>query len=150
MSRRTSHGSRFGSARIMRGAGGRMHVHAKPDPPTGEHGRVPATPIMSIVIPTKHRPALLREALASIESQTWKSYEVVVVQIGPDRSSREVVREYQNRGLPISYLVERRADPVHARNVGIRLARGTYVAFLEDDDWWMPHKLQRQHALAER
>ena len=101
---------------------------------------------VSIVVPTHERPLRLQAALASIEAQSCKNYEIIVVQNGPDQGSKRVVDAFRQRGLPVRYHFMARAHPVRARNAGIRLAGGTYIAFLEDDDEWMPHKLERQLA----
>ncbi len=102
------------------------------------------TPRVSIVIPTYTRPQLLRRAIASIQAQTYKDYDVWVIQNGPYTESEEIVEGFKKEGLPIHYHHIRRADPSHARNVGISLSKGEYIAFLDDDDEWLPEKLAKQ------
>jgi len=99
---------------------------------------------VSVVIPTYNRPELLRRAIASIQAQTYKDYDVSVIQNGPHTESKEIVEGFKKEGLPIHYHHIKRADPSHARNVGVGLSHGEYIAFLDDDDQWLPEKLERQ------
>ncbi len=99
-------------------------------------------PRVSVVIPAYNRADLLPRAIASVLDQTFTDYEIIVVD---DASSDDtgavarnsdgpvrVVRNDVNRGLG------------GARNSGIVVASGTYVAFLDSDDEWLPGKLARQ------
>lgn len=101
------------------------------------------TPTVSVVIPTFKRPALVRRAIASVLNQTYRDFEIVVVDDGSPDDTRGAVtgirdervrylRHERNRGLPAS------------RNTGIKAASGEYIAFLDDDDEWLPEKLERQ------
>ena len=100
---------------------------------------------VSAVIPTRLRPQLLRRALASVASQTFADLEVVVVVDGPDDETIALLRGWRER--PLRVVVN---DPPlgggEARNVGVRAARGHWIALLDDDDEWMPSKLERQLA----
>ena len=90
-------------------------------------------PLVSILIRTCGRPALLREALASCANQTYAPLEVVVVEDGPVRS-RAVIDEFEER-LAIRYLAT--GEPVgraRAGNLAMREARGEWLNFLDDDD----------------
>lgn len=102
-------------------------------------------PVVSVIIPTYNRASLLRDALASVEAQhgIGDAYEmeVIVVDDASSDGTSQVVRAHQrvhyvrlpaNRGLPA------------ARNAGIRASRGQYLAFLDDDDVWLPCKLECQ------
>lgn len=99
--------------------------------------------IFSVVIPTYRREALVRQAVASVLAQTFKDFEIIVVDDGSPEPIRfaatdarlRVVRHESNRG------------PSAARNTGIRAARGELVAFLDSDDLWLPEKLEKQAAL---
>lgn len=104
----------------------------------------PPDPLVSLIIPTLNRPAMLSRALASVAAQTFDDLEIIVVNDGgtdpgptiePFRQSARgrdrltVVHHDRNRGLPV------------ARSTGLRLARGRYVGFLDDDDCLLPHHL---------
>ncbi len=103
-----------------------------------------AVPKVSVIIPTYNRPYLLRRALASVAAQTFKNFEILVVQNGEFHQSESVVEGFRRMGLPIRYLYEKKANAANARNIGILNAKGEYIAFLDDDDEWLPSKLERQ------
>jgi len=100
-------------------------------------------PVVSVVIPTYRRPALLTRAIASVLAQTSGDLEVLVVDDGPSDPAADVVRRAGD--VRLRYL---RHDATRgagaARNTGLRDARGEFVAFLDDDDTWLPSKLARQ------
>ncbi|BBH67343.1 hypothetical protein ACTI_40280 [Actinoplanes sp. OR16] len=102
---------------------------------------------VSVVIPTCNRPQLATRAAASALAQTHSDLEVIVVIDGPDPST---VAELALIGDPRLRVVElpSRGRAPRARNVGVREARGRFVAFLDDDDEWLPAKIATQLALA--
>tara|TARA_Y100001949_G_C15928060_1_gene304334 strand:+ start:180 stop:839 length:660 start_codon:yes stop_codon:yes gene_type:complete len=87
-------------------------------------------------------------AIESVKNQTYDNIEIVVVN---DRSSEDAYYQYDFAGVNIIHLeknaVERHGKPMpgcYPRNVGIKIATGHYVAFLDDDDSWLPNKLELQ------
>ena len=103
----------------------------------------PPPRLVSIVTATRNRPDVLRRALASIRSQTFEQYEVIVVD---DGSRSDVQGEYEDiwRSLDQRFLLVREGPPGGpgsgpgvSRNRGLELARGEYVAFLDHDDFWL-------------
>jgi glycosyltransferase involved in cell wall biosynthesis len=94
------------------------------------------TPTFSVVIPTYGRPQFLAESLASVLAQTYADFECVVVD---DASPEPAVLPAD----PRVRLVRRDSNggPPAARNTGIDNALGTYIAFLDDDDVWVPDRL---------
>ena len=106
--------------------------------------------LVSLVIPTHRRPQWLARAIRGALGQTCQPYEIIVVENGASHEAEAVVGQFQRQGAPIRYVYEREPDPCHARNVGIRAARGTCIALMDDDDEWLPHKLERQVAVLER
>jgi glycosyltransferase involved in cell wall biosynthesis len=102
---------------------------------------------VSIVIPTWRRPQLLERLLRSIQLQTHRDYEVIVVDdCSPDESAyRRLVEEYSTRLPALTFLRnEGNRGAPHSRNRGIRQARYDLVALVDDDDEWLPEKLSRQ------
>ncbi len=104
---------------------------------------------VSVIIPTRYRPQLVTRAIASALAQTLNAFEVVVVVDGPDPETVDAVKQIDDPRLRVVEL------PVNvrlagARNAGVEAAKGTWVAFLDDDDEWFPEKLERQLAVAER
>ena len=103
---------------------------------------------VGVVIPSRGRPDLLRRALASVTAQTVRPREVVVVLDGADP---DVERELGARDdLPLRVaVVDPPRGPAHARNLGASMLETALVAFLDDDDEWLPQKLERQLPLLE-
>ncbi|HYH62915.1 MAG TPA: glycosyltransferase family A protein [Solirubrobacterales bacterium] len=101
-----------------------------------------AADLVSVVIPTRNRWTLLSRALASVLAQEGVALEVLVVDDGSTDATADLGAEADER---ITYL---RNDPAlgvaRARNRGIQEARGKWVAFLDDDDFWAPTKLRSQ------
>lgn len=101
--------------------------------------------LVSVVIPTYNRAALLAEALASVLGQTFRDFEVIVVDDGSTDGTAAVV---EGAGDPrVSLLrLSHTGSPARARNAGIARARGRYIAFLDSDDLWDATKLADQLA----
>lgn len=100
-----------------------------------------ATPTVSVVIPTYNRAHLILEALESVFAQTHQEYEVIVVDDGSTDNTREVLAPFLHR---IQYVWQENQGISGARNRGILLSRGRYIAFLDSDDRWLPEKLAKQ------
>src|SRR4051794_36269759 len=102
-----------------------------------------ANPLVSVVIPAFNRAFILPEALDSVLAQTFKDFELIVVDDGSTDDTEEVLRPYvERRG--VRFLPQANQGPAAARNRGIEAARGKYVAFLDSDDLWLPIKLSVQ------
>jgi len=98
-------------------------------------------PLVSVVIPTFNRAHTLGRALSSVERQTYPNREVIVVDDGSTDETETVAGRF--RGVKYVRQPENRGQAA-ARNAGISLARGEYIAFLDADDEWMPAKLEKQ------
>ncbi len=109
-----------------------------------------ASPAVSVIIPTRHRPQLLIErALRSAFAQTLHDIEIVVVVDGPDPATSQALEALSDSRLRVLVLPENvRAG--QARNAGVQAARGEWIALLDDDDEWHPRKLECQLAAARR
>jgi glycosyltransferase involved in cell wall biosynthesis len=94
-----------------------------------------------VVIPTYNRAPMLVEAIRSVQRQTFRDWEMIVVDDGSTDETPRVIRPYLS-GLV--YLRQERHGVAAARNSGIQNSCGTYVAFLDSDDLWLPRKLERQ------
>jgi glycosyltransferase involved in cell wall biosynthesis len=104
-------------------------------------GAVGGSPKVSVVIPAHNHARFLPDALASVRQQTWREFDVVVVDDGSTDNTAEVVAGFAPH---VRYLYQPNAGPSSARNTGIRHTHGEYVAFLDADDTWMPEKLALQ------
>ncbi|MFV2020979.1 glycosyltransferase family 2 protein [Micromonospora sp. LOL_023] len=102
-----------------------------------------STSAVSVVIPTHSRPDLVTRAVRSALAQSFEDIEVIVVIDGPDQATRAALDAIADTRLRVIELPERGGAP-QARNVGVRQARAPWVALLDDDDEWLPHKLAAQ------
>jgi glycosyltransferase involved in cell wall biosynthesis len=96
-------------------------------------------PKISVVIPTYNNAALLGETLQGVAAQSFKDFELIVVDDGSTDESAAVVNAY-NRG--VRYVRQENAGPAAARNSGVSLARGEFIAFCDHDDVWNQDHLQ--------
>jgi len=104
-------------------------------------------PIVSVVIPTRRRAALVARAVNTALAQTLAEIEVIVVIDGPDGATSEALSAIEDPRITVVSL----PDPVggsEARNIGVGKSRGEFIALLDDDDEWSPNKLSRQLELA--
>lgn len=99
-----------------------------------------SSPLVSVVIPTYNRIHYLREALDSIAAQTFRDYEVIVVD---DGSTESIASGINGHPTNPQILRQARQGPATARNLGVAAARGEIIAFLDSDDLWLPEKLDR-------
>jgi hypothetical protein len=106
-----------------------------------------AEPKVSVIIPTYDRPAFLRQAIASVLAQTYPDFEILVVDDGSIGDTRSVVEEMSDPR--IRYTWQENAGRSAARNRGLALARGEFIAFLDDDDLYLRDKLSHQAAYLE-
>lgn len=103
---------------------------------------------ISVIIPAYNRAVLIGQTLDSILAQTRPVSEVLVVDDGSTDDTREVVYRYENKTSGMIRLIKQaNAGPSVARNHGLSLCTGDYVAFLDADDLWLPTKIEKQLAL---
>lgn len=107
-------------------------------------------PKVSVIIPTYNRVKLLPEALDSVLNQTYRDFEIIIVDDGSMDNTKEIVESYINlqtrqpvNPLTIRYIYQENKGPAAARNTGIKQVRGEYIAFLDSDDSWLPEKLEK-------
>ena len=101
-------------------------------------------PLVSIVVPTYNRLAYLRQAVQSVFDQTYRQWELIVVDDGSTDGTAAYVASLGGRVRALT--LPRRGGAARARNAGVGAARGAYVAFLDSDDLWLPEKLAIQMA----
>jgi len=97
--------------------------------------------LVSVIMPAYNGQDYIGDAIESILAQTWSPVEVIVVDDGSPTSMVEVVSSY---GPQVRYIRKENGGTASARNVGWRAAGGEYIALLDQDDLWLPLKLERQ------
>lgn len=99
----------------------------------------------SIIIPVYNAAGFIKNTLDSIKNQTYKNYEVLITNDGSTDNTEYVLKEYKrlNPGFPMDFVTQKNSGVNLARNNAISRAAGNYIAFLDQDDWWFPDKLER-------
>lgn len=99
--------------------------------------------MVSVIVPTYNREKQIERALRSIFRQTYKNYEIIVIDDGSTDQTQEIVSRMKD--ARIQYIrSEHNQGAAHARNVGIQASKYDYIAFLDSDDEWHPDKLEKQ------
>jgi len=102
-----------------------------------------------VIIPTYNRPYLVGRAIKSVLGQSYQDFELIVVDGSSTDETKEVVESFGDGR--IRYIKQQgKNGPSNARNMGIQSSSGDYIAFLDDDDEWLPNKLEKQVDLLDR
>ena len=111
-------------------------------------------PLVSVVLIFLDAEEFLADAIESVFQQTYEQWELLLVDDGSTDGSteiaREVAREHPERVTYLDHPGHANRGPSASRNAGIRAARGAFVAFLDGDDVWQPHKVTEQVAILEK
>ena len=119
-------------------------------PPIDTDAARAAEPLVSVVIPSYNRQGCLARALNSVLAQTYRPIEIIVVDDGSTDGTIDSFGSYACSVPFLFHALGRNMGAAIARNRGIELSKGPYVAFLDSDDLWHPDKIARQmRALAE-
>lgn len=110
---------------------------------------MPNTALVTAVIPTYNRPSLVVRAVKTALTQTHTNMEVVVVLDGPEDSTSKALGAIADPRIQIVTLPQHQGA-CGARNAGVQTAKGEWIAFLDDDDEWLPLKIELQLRAAQR
>jgi glycosyltransferase involved in cell wall biosynthesis len=97
------------------------------------------TPFFSVILTTYNRAHLLHKAIESVLSQTFRSWELIVVDDGSTDNTRQLIERFDAR---IKYIYQQNSERSAARNNGIAHAQGQYICFLDSDDYYMDNHLE--------
>lgn len=111
--------------------------------------KIESMPLVTAIIPTFNRIPLVFEAIDSVLAQTYKNIEIVIVVDNNDIYSYEEIKERYGSSIRI-YLSKLRAGGSGCRNIGVDRSKGEWIAFLDDDDAWLPEKISKQIEFARR
>lgn len=102
-------------------------------------------PLVSIITPSYNSKDFIRETIESVLNQTYKNWEMLIVDDCSTDSSPEIIKKYIQKDSRIKYFKnEKNSGPAVSRNLGLDNSRGKYIAFLDSDDIWIDKKLQLQ------
>ncbi|MBN1870652.1 MAG: glycosyltransferase family 2 protein [Candidatus Omnitrophica bacterium] len=99
--------------------------------------------LVSVVITTHNHVAYIRGCINSVLEQTYKNLEIIVVDDGSTDETKQVLEKYI-RGGKIRYFYQSNSGMSAARNTGLKLAEGSYIKFLDSDDWLYPLQIEKQ------
>lgn len=103
-------------------------------------------PLISVVIPTCNRPESLKRAIKSVLHQTYKNLEIIVIDDASTENYQKIIKCFDKK--IVTYIKNKtRKGGAYSRNIGIKKTKGKFIAFLDDDDEWMPKKLEKQMAV---
>ena len=101
--------------------------------------------LVSVILPTYNRDYCIKTAMESVYAQNHAAYELIIVDDGSTDGTEKIVNKYKNEKTV--YVKQENGGVSRARNAGIRLANGNYIAFLDSDDYWDPKHLE-EHVTA--
>jgi glycosyltransferase involved in cell wall biosynthesis len=110
--------------------------------PDVERSRNVRGELISIIIPTYNREKYLQEAVNSVINQSYKNFELIIVDDGSTDNTKLIIENYLSDSR-IRYIYQQNKGISAARNAGIMNASGKYLMFLDDDDYYMPHAIEK-------
>ena len=111
---------------------------------TNEQNADAITPIISVVLPVYNGERFLAEAIDSILAQTYTNFELIVLDDGSTDGSQQIVREYEKRDARMRVIVRENRGLATTLNDSIDIARGAWIARMDQDDIALPHRFMRQ------
>jgi glycosyltransferase involved in cell wall biosynthesis len=102
------------------------------------------SPVVSVIMPAYNAADFIQEAIDSVIAQTFRDWELIIINDGSTDSTAAIISGNMEKDSRIKSLFQENGKQGKARNLGISLARGTYVGFLDADDLWLPEKLSIQ------
>jgi glycosyltransferase involved in cell wall biosynthesis len=102
--------------------------------------------LVSVIIPSFNSAQYITECLESVENQTYQNIEIIVIDDGSTDNTEDVVKNLQSKYHNIIYKKIPNSKSPTARNTGILMAKGEYIASIDSDDIWPPYKLEEQVA----
>lgn len=104
-------------------------------------------PFFSVIIPTYNRAALIGKAIESVLQQTFKNWELLIIDDGSTDNTKQIVA--QSNDPRIKYIYQQNAERCAARNNGIQHSSAPYITFLDSDDYYLGNRLQLLHNVIE-
>ena len=102
--------------------------------------------VISVITPTYNRARVLPAAVASVLSQTFGDFELIIVDDGSEDNTPDVLKPFF-ADRRVRYVYQENQGQSHARNLALKQATGDFIAFLDSDDVWAPDKLEKQLAV---
>jgi glycosyltransferase involved in cell wall biosynthesis len=100
-------------------------------------------PLISVIVTTYNRKNELKQAVKSILAQTFDNFEIIIVDNYSDYNIHKLINSFKDLRI-VLIQNHNNGNYVISRNLGIKKAKGSFIAFCDDDDYWLPHKLESQ------
>ncbi|SFO87178.1 glycosyltransferase family 2 protein [Hydrogenimonas thermophila] len=101
--------------------------------------------LVSVITPSYNSSKFIAKTIESVLNQTYQNWEMIIVDDVSSDNSNEIIEGYRKKDNRIKLIkLEKNSGPAIARNIGIKKAKGRFIAFLDSDDIWLPQKLQKQ------
>ena len=101
--------------------------------------------LVSIITPVYNAEKYLRQTIESVQSQTYKNYEMILVDDKSTDNSLEIIKQYAKKNNKIKYYaLEQNSGTAVARNIALNMSKGRFIAYLAADDKWKKDKLEKQ------
>lgn len=102
--------------------------------------------LVSVITPNYNCASFIGETIESVLSQTYKNWEMLIIDDCSTDNSIEIIEEYIKKDIRIKLFKTRcnSGSPIEPRNIGVKNAQGSFIAFLDSDDLWLPDKIERQ------
>ena len=107
-------------------------------------------PLVSVVMATYNRAKLLPQAIESILNQTMRHFELIIVDDGSTDETQNIINKYRKQDERIVVIKQHNSGPSAARNEGLKLAQGKYIAMMDDDDVSLPKRFEKQAAFLQQ
>jgi glycosyltransferase involved in cell wall biosynthesis len=118
-----------------------MTIHDLERQSMGDRAQADDGPLVSVVITTYNRANYVAETIESVARQTYTNVEIIVIDDGSTDDTSAIV---ERLAPDVRYIWQENSERGAARNHGLRLAKGEFIAFLDSDDLWLPTKLERE------
>lgn len=109
-----------------------------------------SNPAISLVMPVYNVEIFLNKALTSVENQTFKDFEMIIVDDGSSDKSYEIAEEFCSRNPNFKLIKQKNSGPAAARNTGVTHCKGEYIAFMDSDDYLEKNFLEELYNLAKK
>ena len=97
---------------------------------------------VSIILPTYNRSRFLSETINSVLNQTYKDFELIIIDDGSTDDTADLIRKYTEQDNRVKYFFQENMERSQARNNGIEKSNGKYICFLDSDDAFLPNHLK--------
>ena len=102
-------------------------------------------PLVSVIVPTHNRGNFIRDTIESVLSQTYQNWELIIIDDGSTDNTQDIVKNFSSK--KIKYIHLNHVGRSSARNHGLKLSKGEFIAYLDSDDVFLPTKLEKQVCL---